>query len=92
MRINHTKDHSAACRRARTRQRAHRVGIETYCAITLRVLNMTNPSKIRTEAMTVEIGSLIPREDKQALMQLPMGWPMGVEPTTAGITTRNSAN
>lgn len=29
--------------------------IETFCAIALRVMSKTNPSKIRSEAMTVEI-------------------------------------
>ena len=30
-------------------------GIETFCAIALRVLKKTNPSKVRSEAMTLEI-------------------------------------
>lgn len=30
-------------------------GVETFCAIALRVFAKTNPSKIKDEAMTVEI-------------------------------------
>lgn len=29
--------------------------VETFCAVSLRVLARTNPSKVRSEAMTVEI-------------------------------------
>lgn len=32
-------------------------GIETFCAIALRVLAKTNPSKLRDAAMTVEIAA-----------------------------------
>lgn len=31
--------------------------VETFCAIALRVFRKTNPSKLRSEAMTVEIGA-----------------------------------
>jgi len=31
--------------------------LETFCAIALRVMRKTNPSKIRDEARTVEIGA-----------------------------------
>lgn len=34
-------------------------GVETFCAIALRVLAKTNPSKLRSEAITVEIQSLM---------------------------------
>lgn len=30
-------------------------GVETFCAIALRVMRKTNPSKVRSEARTVEI-------------------------------------
>lgn len=30
--------------------------IETFCAVSLRVMRKTNPSKLRSEARTVEIG------------------------------------
>lgn len=32
-------------------------GVETFCAIALRVFAKTNPSKLRSEAMTVEIAA-----------------------------------
>ena len=35
-------------------------GVETFCALALRVFAKTNPSKIRSEAITLEIASLIP--------------------------------
>jgi hypothetical protein len=31
--------------------------IETFCAVSLRVMRKTNPSKLRSEARTVEIGA-----------------------------------
>lgn len=34
-------------------------GVETFCAIALRVLSQTNPSKLRSAAMTVEISARI---------------------------------
>lgn len=36
-------------------------GIETFCALALRVFQKTNPSKIRSEAITLEIASLMPK-------------------------------
>lgn len=34
--------------------------VETFCAVALRVMAKTNPSKIREAAMTVEIQHLMP--------------------------------
>lgn len=34
-------------------------GVETFCAIELRVMRKTNPSKVRSEARTVEIKARI---------------------------------
>lgn len=33
--------------------------VETFCAVALRVMKKTNPSKIRSEARTVEIKALM---------------------------------
>lgn len=33
--------------------------VETFCAVSLRVLATTNPSKVRSAAVTVEISALI---------------------------------
>ena len=33
--------------------------IETFCAISLRIIAKTNPSKVRSEAMTTEISYLM---------------------------------
>ena len=38
-----------------SRTEEHMAHIETFCAIAIRVLRKTNPSKIRSEARTVEI-------------------------------------
>lgn len=35
--------------------------VETFCAIALRVFAKTNPSKIRSEAVTAELQTLIPK-------------------------------
>jgi hypothetical protein len=32
-------------------------GVETFCAVALRIIAKTNPSKIRDEARTTEIGA-----------------------------------
>lgn len=34
-------------------------GVETFCAIALRVLKKTNPSKVRSESLTFEIKARI---------------------------------
>ena len=39
--------------------RDHWASIETFVAIGLRIMAKTNPSKIRSEAMTVELSTLI---------------------------------
>lgn len=39
----------------------HWATIETFCAVALRVMSKTNPSKIASEARTVEISTLISR-------------------------------
>jgi hypothetical protein len=36
-------------------------GVETFCAISLRIIAKTNPSKVRSEAMTTEISYLMNR-------------------------------
>jgi len=33
--------------------------VETFCAVALRVFAKTNPSKIRSEAVTVELSTLV---------------------------------
>lgn len=39
--------------------------IETFCAIALRVIGKANPSKVRAEAIAVELQSLIPPGDRK---------------------------
>lgn len=40
--------------------------VETFCAIALRIIGKTNPSKVRSEAMTVEIQSLMVPSERKA--------------------------
>ena len=40
-------------------QRDALAGVETFCAVSLRIIAKTNPSKVRSEAMTTEISYLI---------------------------------
>ena len=47
------RDHLDATGNAKVREAW--AGVETFCAIAVRVLAKTNPSKVRNEAMTVEI-------------------------------------
>lgn len=41
-------------------------GVETFCAIALRVLAKTNPSKVRSEAVTVEISVRMAEIEREA--------------------------
>ena len=42
--------------------------VETFCAISLRIIAKTNPSKVRSEAVSVEIQSLLkPSQIKKVL-------------------------
>lgn len=34
-------------------------GIETFCSISLRIIAKTNPSKVRSEAVTTELSTLL---------------------------------
>lgn len=36
--------------------------VETFCAVALRIIAKTNPSKVRSEAMTTEISYLMDRQ------------------------------
>lgn len=42
-------------------QREALAGVETFCAVALRIIAKTNPSKVRSEAMTTEISFLMNR-------------------------------
>lgn len=41
-------------------------GIETFAALALRIIAKTNPSKVRSEAMTLSIQTLIPPGERKA--------------------------
>lgn len=43
-------------------QRDALAAVETFCAIALRIIAKTNPSKVRSEAMTTEISYLMNRQ------------------------------
>lgn len=42
-------------------QREALAAVETFCAVALRIIAKTNPSKVRSEAMTTEISFLMDR-------------------------------
>jgi hypothetical protein len=51
-------------------QREALAAVETFCAIALRIIAKTNPSKVRSEAMTTEISylmSLTPEEEQKQI-------------------------